>query len=179
MIPGGPFRPGKPRSPMEPGEPGLPLSPLMRLGKPGAPGKPGGPGWPASPLSPGKEADVLGKHSGQEKICSPSSRCPRSQVGKGKAWGQLAGGGMGVGGGAFGLMGHQPGPPSFLSGKAALCLPPTICLAPPGVQPPVVQKLSSTGTVQTSSLTVQILLRPRKGGLRAPSRQPLAPTWVL
>lgn len=113
VIPGSPFRPGKPRSPMEPGEPGLPLSPLMRLGKPGAPGKPGGPGWPASPLSPGKEAEVLGKHSGQEKICSPSSRCPGSQVGKGKAWGQLAGGGMGVGGGAFGLIGHQPGPPQL------------------------------------------------------------------
>ena len=89
-IPGYPFRPGKPRSPVEPGGPGLPLSPLMRLGKPGAPGKPGGPGWPASPLSPGKEAKVLGKHSGQKKICSPSSRCPGSQAGKRKVWGQLA-----------------------------------------------------------------------------------------
>lgn len=71
VIPGCPFRPGFSCSPVEPGGPGLPLSPLMRLGKPGAPGKPGGPGWPASPLSPGKEAKVLGKHSGQEKICSP------------------------------------------------------------------------------------------------------------
>lgn len=86
-IPDVPFRPGKPCSLVEPGGPGLPISPFIVLGNPGAPGKPGSPGQPASPLSSGKETNSFEKHSGQEKICIPMHRCPRSQAGKVQARG--------------------------------------------------------------------------------------------
>lgn len=81
---------------------------------------------------------------------------------------------MGVGG-AFGLMGYQPGPPQLPQWESHSVPTLHYLPGPPGVQPPV-EKLSSTGAVQTGSLTVQILLRPRKG---ARARQPLPPTLLL